>query len=132
MSPPEAHEPGTTEDWLRHARSDLAYAAARVPKGGLFNVPCFHAQQAVEKAIKAVLIHRDISFERAHSIGYLANLIPADVEPLPMLEHSVALTRFAVAVRYPGDYEDLTVQDQREAAKVALAVVNWAGRIVTV
>ena len=47
-----------------------------------------------------------------------------------MLEQAVALTRFAVAVRYPGDYEDLTVQDQRESANVALVVVNWAGRVV--
>ncbi len=94
---PDSSEPGNAQDWLRHARSDLAYAAAQLPKGGLYNVPCFHAQQAVEKAIKAVLIHKSVVFVRAHSIGYLSNLIPADVTPLPMLEQAFALTRFAVA-----------------------------------
>jgi hypothetical protein len=35
----------------------------------------FHAQQAVEKMIKAVLAHNDVSYERTHNIAYLLTLL---------------------------------------------------------
>lgn len=41
--------------WLLHARSDLNLASSRFPEV-LYEQLCFHAQQAAEKSIKAVLI----------------------------------------------------------------------------
>jgi hypothetical protein len=35
----------------------------------------FHAQQAVEKMIKAVLAQNEVSYERTHNIAYLLNLL---------------------------------------------------------
>lgn len=55
MSRPEA---GSVEDWLRYARSDLAVAAGPLPDGVLPGVRGYHAQQAAEKALKAIQIHR--------------------------------------------------------------------------
>ena len=54
--PSETAHPGSPQDWLRHARSDLALAG--VPKTGkvLYAHLCFHAQQAAEKALKGVLL----------------------------------------------------------------------------
>ena len=46
-----------------------------------------------------------------------------------MHDEVVALSRFAVAIRSPVDYEDLTKDDQRAAARIALSVVNWAERV---
>jgi HEPN domain-containing protein len=40
---------------------------------------CFHAQQAVEKALKAVLTIKHIDFRRTHDLEELANLL-ADVD----------------------------------------------------
>jgi HEPN domain-containing protein len=41
--------------WLEKARSDL-YAAERLLDGnGPYDAACFHAQQAIEKAMKALL-----------------------------------------------------------------------------
>jgi HEPN domain-containing protein len=127
--PPLSSENASAPEWLRFAQSDLAYAAAPVPSGGLYNVPCFHAQQAVEKSIKAVLVLRGIEFERSHAIAYLAELLPDDVRPVPRHADAVELTRYSVAARYPGDFDDLTEEDQRHAAQIALAVVNWASHI---
>jgi len=45
---------GSSDDWLRRAKSDLAIAKAPLPDGALYEDMCFHAQQAVEKALKAV------------------------------------------------------------------------------
>ena len=40
---------------------------------------CFHAQQAVEKALKAVLTIKHIDFRRTHDLEELANLL-ADID----------------------------------------------------
>ena len=66
--PPDSDGPGGGEDWLRHARSDLALASAVGPVGDILaETLCFHAQQAAEKALKAVLVHVGIEFPRTHS-----------------------------------------------------------------
>lgn len=35
----------------------------------------FHAQQAVEKMVKAVLAHNGVAYERTHNIAYLLKLL---------------------------------------------------------
>ena len=46
-------EKGSPQDWLIHAESDLQLAATgKLPKV-LYETLCFHAQQAVEKAVKS-------------------------------------------------------------------------------
>ena len=65
---------------------------------------CFHAQQCVEKYLKAQLVQVNIRFSKTHDLNLLLDLnLPG--EPLwsvfrPML---IELTRFAVAFRYPGE-----------------------------
>jgi HEPN domain len=43
----------------------------------------FHAQQAVEKMLKAVLAHNGISYERTHNIAYLLKLLDGASIPKP-------------------------------------------------
>ncbi len=43
----------------------------------------FHAQQAIEKRLKAVLAFCGIDFERTHSIGYLTSLLEIRAELAP-------------------------------------------------
>jgi HEPN domain-containing protein len=104
LDPPEA---GSPSDWLRYARSDLALA--RVPATGsiLLETLCFHAQQAAEKSIKAVLVHQGIAFPRTHNIRTLLDLLPITC-PVPQeVALSSGLTDYAVANRYPGEYEEI-------------------------
>lgn len=75
-------EPGSPQDWLRHARSDLAIAAGPRSEDVLTETLCFHAQQAAEKAIKAVLVSRQFPFPRTHSIERLLDRFRYDL-PLP-------------------------------------------------
>lgn len=112
---PETPPLGSAADWLRHARSDL----------------CFHTQQAVEKSIKAVLIHRGIEFRKIHHINYLIGLLPAEVSLPPEIVDAVGLTTYAVMSRYPGDYEKVTEEAYQEAVRTAQAIFAWAGRIIT-
>jgi HEPN domain-containing protein len=53
--------------WLQYARENLQVAQMTL-ESGLLN-PCLqNAQQAVEKALKAVLVHRSMPLKRTHSI----------------------------------------------------------------
>lgn len=128
--PPDPPAPGSAADWLRRARSDLMLASIPLPQGVLYNELCFHAQQAVEKSLKAVLIHYGIEFRKVHDIDYLVSLLPSQVE-LPLEAEQMAdLTSYAVTSRYPGDYEEISQNDYQEALRVAQVVFAWAERIV--
>jgi len=56
MSSATRPSPGTAEDWLRHAKSDLAVARQiEANPDVLANQTAFHGQQAAEKAIVSPL-----------------------------------------------------------------------------
>jgi HEPN domain-containing protein len=121
-------ESETAGVWMRHARSDLAIASnPSQPPGVLNETLCFHAQQAVEKAIKAVLTSRGIAFPRTHNIGELLRLLPPDGRDA-QLDGAVILTDYAVTARYPGEREPLMKEDVAAAVEWAASGVAWAQR----
>lgn len=122
--------PGSSADWLLRAKSDLSLASVPLPQNVLYNDLCFHAQQAVEKSIKAVLIHYQIEFPRVHHINYLLTLLPSEVSKPPEVEKVSTLTSYAVMLRYPGEYEEVTVQAYQEAIRLARLVLEWAEKVV--
>lgn len=67
---------------------------------------CFHAQQAVEKCLKAVLMEKGISFRRTHDLDELVDLIidASIIFPFDANQFSL-LNPFAVQWRY----EDLDI-----------------------
>jgi hypothetical protein len=55
--------PGSPQEWLNHAKSDLRLVhLAATDELMRREQACFHAQQAAEKAIKAVLVLGGIEF----------------------------------------------------------------------
>jgi HEPN domain len=44
--------PGSPQEWLARARGDLALARAPLPEGRFYEDLCFHAQQALQKALE--------------------------------------------------------------------------------
>lgn len=111
--------------WMKNARADLAMARIGLPEGAMYEQLCFFAQQAVEKSIKALLLHLAIDFPFTHSIQFLVSLLPSDVGALPVFEEASILTPYAVLTRYPGELEAVTAEDYSEAARIASAVVEW-------
>lgn len=67
--------------WLSKARTDLALATVILEKGPDMDpwVGCFHAQQAVEKALKALLVARGTEPPHTHDLGALAAVMPHDL-----------------------------------------------------
>lgn len=68
---PEDPSPGTPEHWLRYAYSDLELARISPPQMVMLEGLCYHAQQAAEKALKAVLVANNIFPPKTHSIRVL-------------------------------------------------------------
>ncbi len=113
--PPEVYAPGSPADWLRHAYSDLALASTIPLPQILLEQLCFHAQQAAEKALKAILIAYDIPVPRTHNLRTLFDLVPVDVPAPPGIQEAAGLSDYAVASRYPGDSESIEADESREA-----------------
>ena len=96
------------------------------------HVPGFLAQQAIEKAIKAVLIAHDVPFERKHDIDYLCSLIEdAGLDLTLELSAAVALTPWAVEFRYADPF-DAPQLDRVKALDTVVAVREWATRMIGV
>ncbi len=122
--------PGSPEDWLRHARSDLELSRQNNGDNILPESLCFHAQQAVEKSLKAVLILQGIEFPKTHNIQVLIDLLPLNTVPDEEISEISGLTEYAVSFRYPGDNEPITEEEYNTAVTLADLTVKWAERIL--
>ncbi len=108
-----------TQKWVNRAEEDWTSlnGLLRLRKSANFNNVCFHAQQCVEKYLKARLIEADIVFPKTHDlIALLALVLP--VEPLWSVLDLALLTLnpYGVAIRYPDD--EATREDAKEARKL--------------
>ncbi len=85
----------------------------------------FHAQQAIEKSLKAVLSKRRIPFRRTHDLAELLDVLADhDVEPPPFAERVDEFNPFAVEARY--GLIGAGALDRIEAEEVVAAVLAWA------
>jgi HEPN domain-containing protein len=123
--PLERISPGSPADWLRFAEADLRLATADIPDV-MRSLYCFHAQQAAEKAIKAVLTRAGIDVQRTHDLRNLLDRLPPAFRAPPEVEDSAALTKYSVQLRYPGEEEDVSEQERAEAVRLAKLVCKWA------
>jgi HEPN domain-containing protein len=90
----------------------------------------FHAQQAVEKALKAVLAHRRVAFRRTHDIVELLDLLSDhDLDP-PHAARLDELNPYAVAARY--GLLDPGALNRAEAQHWVADVLNWASALLDV
>jgi len=114
------------QEWLRKARHDLLSAKAVLESPySITDVPCFHAQQTVEKSYKGFLTWHCISFGRTHDLlVLLAEIVKID----PSFERDRAicaeLAEFAVDVRYPGGISEPPEGEAERFLAEAEAVYN--------
>lgn len=110
--------------WVAKAENDLQNATHTLKLGetGPLDTVCFHAQQCVEKYIKALLCFYEIDFYRTHNITTLLALLPVHFQPELSAEEQERLNDYAVAVRYPDDYEPVSLAEAERAVQVARRV----------
>lgn len=115
-----------TADWVSRAEASLALAKV-VAKGVVIEDLCYQAQQAAEKALKAVYISRQAPFVYIHNIDTLLLGLEAIGFEIPeSVDAAGELTRYAVETRYPGGFEPLTPEDLARAIGLAESVLVWA------
>ena len=121
----------TVEAWLRYADEDLQEAAgARFPRNA-----AYHAQQAAEKALKALIFHLGGEPPRTHDLVQLLLDIAAldravGTRLLAAHQNAAAeLTLFAVTPRYPGA-GDVSPEQARSAVSAAQAIVETVRKAV--
>ena len=86
----------------------------------------FHAQQAVEKLLKAVLANRDVEYPRVHDIDRLVDLLEAHDGSLPPQARQLdELTPWATQLRYD-DPLGIERLDRQGAQRFVDAVLEWA------
>jgi HEPN domain-containing protein len=116
--------------WIDDAKSDLALAAVRKTKRIRYEHLCFHAQQAAEKAVKAVLVACGGSVPRTHDIAFLLDQLPTFVAQSPPITILPVLTKYAVQNRYPGQDLPVSAVDRKKALRLAGHAVAWAEAVI--
>jgi HEPN domain-containing protein len=91
---------------------------------------CYQAQQAAEKAIKAVLIRAGTEPPRTHNIEHLLQLLPATLVPPDEVAQAASLTDYAMETRCPGREPPVTEEEYREALRLAEVVFTWAAGLI--
>ncbi len=110
--------------WVSKAEEDLTVAEYLLTMGERcpFATVCFHAQQLVEKYLKALLASHSVPFPKTHDLAELASALPKS-QALPVDSAELGLLkRYAVESRYPGDWEPITRQESDEAVRIAKRV----------
>lgn len=110
--------------WVQKAENDLTNAAhaLKLGKHCPADTICFHAQQCVEKYLKALLAKHAIDFPKTHNIARLLELTPPRARPKLSRAEQLQLTDYATVTRYPGDYPLPTVTEARAAVRLARRV----------
>lgn len=116
-----AHNAEFCRAWLRKAEHDLITArrVLDMPEGPT-DTPCFHAQQAIEKALKGLLTRHGIEVGRTHDLLILLERARPLLPDLAQYEEACALlTAYGVDVRYPGDSPDPERAEALTAERIA-------------
>jgi len=111
-------------EWLTKAENDLLTATHTLTLGAECptDTVCFHAQQCVEKYIKALLVFRATPFSKTHNIHEIRALLPPKLRPKLDKKTQDQLTRYATVTRYPHAGRDIILTEARHAVALARRV----------
>jgi HEPN domain-containing protein len=122
--------------WLAQAKNDLAFAGIGI-REGFFAQACFLAQQAAEKALKAVLYSGGARVVIGHSSRKLVQEIApvfSDVERFK--SHAALLDQYYIPTRYPNGipegspFETYTGEQAAQAVSYTSEIIEWVSTIV--
>ncbi|MBI1822767.1 MAG: HEPN domain-containing protein [Nitrospirae bacterium] len=113
--------------WLIKSGNDLKTAQTMLTTDPpITDTVCFHAQQCAEKSLKAFLTSVDVHVEKTHFLPRLIELcrnIDSGFDDLK--EPAIALTDYAVEVRYPDDWRDIPLDEAVKAVKNAEKIMMY-------
>ena len=115
-------------DWMDQAQGDLEHAKSDLERG-FYDWACFSAQQASEKAVKAVF-HKQGAEAWGHSVADLLEEL-ASSQPVPdaLKEAALELDKSYIPARYPNAHPSGSPR-RRYTRTEAERMVTHAERIV--
>ncbi len=123
-------------DWLTQARRDLEHARRSIDLEH-FEWACFAAQQAAEKAAKALHMHLG-TIAWGHSVFELLDGLPSALRPPgALVDQAKMLDRFYIPSRYPNAHpagpssQFYTRADAEQGVSAAEAVVSYCERHIS-
>lgn len=110
-------------EWVIKAENDLKNAAHALRLGGSSptDTVCFHAQQCIEKYLKALLVLEGIDFPKTHDVKALMALLPRNAAPNLEVEEQERITDYAIGPRYHG-WPEISLAEARRAVALARRV----------
>lgn len=90
----------------------------------MYGLACFHAQQAAEKGLKALLTKRGKPFPRTHDNTYLLAALAESTSP-ELQDACALLAEYGVGPRYPGVTAGRSRAEAQEALAACSAVFAW-------
>lgn len=115
-------------NWIDEALSDLKGVEACL-RYGVYNWACFIAQQAVEKALKALVLHVLGEYFRTHDLVRLYRYVRGSID-LSIDERGLArLSMYYIQARYPNagierPSQEITKEEAEEMFNIARDVIN--------
>lgn len=123
-----------TKEWLDLAEMDYGVAAHLFenyfPKP--LEIICYHCQQAVEKAIKAIIISKDMQggVPKLHDLSFLLRQVKDYVQiEEKYYEYADTLAPYGVTIRYPSELF-LEERHAKEALQYANEMLIWAKEVI--
>ena len=110
--------------WLDRAKSSLAISKNKADNI-FFEDLCFQAQQAVEKALKGLLIFYKVDPEKTHNLVLLIKELSKYTDIPEEINETVLLNDYAVQTRYPGEYTPINEEEYNDAIVIAEKCVKW-------
>jgi len=118
------------KDWMRQALKDLGHAERSLQFGD-YEWACFAAQQAAEKAVKALYESRNMEVW-GHSVSRMLESLPEDLRPeVDLIERAKELDRHYIPTRYPNFHSEgapldyYTKRDAERAVEIAREVIEF-------
>lgn len=98
------------------------------PRVGIAGV-CFHAQQRIEKILKAMMVAHGLSFERTHNLVALAERLHGHGVSLPVdVDELARLNPCAVIFRY--DDRDIETIGREETLRIVERMRGWSSSLI--
>jgi HEPN domain-containing protein len=113
------------EEWIERAKSCLELAQAKIIRHIHYEDLCYQSEQAVEKALKGLLIYYGVEPKFTHNIEILLKEIKNFTDIPENIKEAAMLTNYAVQTRYPGEYDEITKEEYEKSVEIAKDCLHW-------